>query len=121
MKEQDFLEIIKNETKSNYIGDDCAHIEELGIVITQDNFVEDVHFKTDWATPYQIGYKATVVNISDVLASGATPVFLTVGLSLPRNIDDYFSVLISVFLYVLYFMYQYMQNVFKSWTASMVI
>ena len=90
MKEQRLIKIIKEQTKSSYLGDDCAHLKDLGIVITQDNFVEDVHFKTAWSTPYQIGYKATVVNVSDVLASGAKPVFLTVGLSLPRNIEDYF-------------------------------
>jgi len=87
MREQDFIEIIKKQTKSKYIGDDCAYLPDLGIVITQDNFVEDVHFKREWATPYQIGYKAATVNISDILASGAKPAYLSVGLSLPDNID----------------------------------
>lgn len=90
MKEQEFIKIIKDLTKSPYLGDDCAYLKELGIVITQDNFIENVHFKTDWANPYQIGYKAAAVNISDVLASGAKPAYLTVGLSLPKNIDDNF-------------------------------
>lgn len=90
MKEHDFINIIKNRTKSPYLGDDCAYIKELGIVITQDNFVENVHFKKDWATPYQIGYKATAVNISDVLASGAKPAYLSVGLSLPSYINEDF-------------------------------
>ena len=90
MKEQEFLNIIKAQTKSPFLGDDCAYLKDLGIVITQDNFVEDVHFKRDWATPYQIGYKAAAVNISDVLASGAKPEYLTVGLSLPNNTDTDF-------------------------------
>lgn len=90
MKEQNFINIIKEQTNNKYIGDDCAHIKELGIVITQDNFIEDVHFKTAWATPYQIGYKAAAVNISDVLASGAKPVYITVGLSIPKNSDETF-------------------------------
>lgn len=89
MKELDFIDIIKNQTKSPYIGDDCAYLEDLNIVVTQDNFVEDVHFKTCWATPYQIGYKASIVNISDILASGAKPAYLTVGLSLP-DVDSCF-------------------------------
>ena len=70
MKEQDFIKIIQRQTESTYLGDDCAYLQDLGIVITQDNFLEDVHFRTDWATPFQIGYKAVSVNISDVLASG---------------------------------------------------
>ena len=90
MKELDFIKIINNLTKSPYLGDDCAYLKEAGIVVTQDNFVENVHFKTDWATPFQIGYKAAVVNISDVLASGAEPKYLSVGLSVPPSIDDNF-------------------------------
>ena len=90
MKELDFIDIIKTKTNTNLIGDDCAYLKELGIVITQDNFVEDIHFKRNWATPYQIGYKAAAVNISDVLASGAKPAYITVGLSLPRDIDTSF-------------------------------
>lgn len=90
MKEQEFLNIIKTQTQSPLMGDDCAYLKDFGIVVTQDNFVEDIHFKREWATPYQIGYKAAVVNISDVLASGAKPRYLTVGLSLPSDIDTDF-------------------------------
>lgn len=90
MKEQDFIKIIKNQTKSKFIGDDCAYLPDLGIVVTQDNFVEDIHFKREWATPYQIGYKAAAVNISDVLASGAKPAYITVGLSLSNDTDNNF-------------------------------
>ena len=90
MKELEFINIIKNYADKDLIGDDCAYLKELGIVITQDNFIEDVHFKTDWATPFQIGYKAAAVNISDILASGAKPEYLTIGLSLPNNIDGNF-------------------------------
>ena len=90
MKELDFINVIKKEANTNLMGDDCAYLKEYGIVITQDNFVEDVHFKRDWATPYQIGYKAAAVNISDILASGGKPEYITVGLSLPANIDEEF-------------------------------
>ena len=90
MKELDFINIIKNQTNTNLIGDDCAYLKDLGIVVTQDNFVEDVHFKREWATPYQIGYKAAAVNISDILASGGKPEYITVGLSLPAEISDEF-------------------------------
>ncbi len=90
MKEKDFINIIKNTLKSEYIGDDCAYLKDLGIVITQDSLVEDVHFKREFATPYQIGYKSAMVNISDVCASGAEPKYLTVALSLPKDISSDF-------------------------------
>lgn len=90
MKELEFIKIINNITDNDYLGDDCAYLKDFGIVVTQDNFVEDVHFKRAWATPYQIGYKATAVNISDVLAAGAEPKYLSIGLSLPKDIDNKF-------------------------------
>ena len=90
MKEQTLINIIKNQTGDEYIGDDCAYLKELGIVVTQDSLVEDVHFKLTWCTPYQLGYKAVTVNISDVLASGAEPKYITIALSLPVSIDENF-------------------------------
>jgi len=90
MKEKDFINIIKNTLKSDYIGDDCAYLKDLGIVITQDSLVEDVHFSRKFATPYEIGYKAAAVNISDICASGAEPAYMTVALSLPKDIDTNF-------------------------------
>lgn len=90
MKEYEFLKIIKKISDNKYLGDDCAFLKDLGIVITQDNFIENIHFKTDWSTPYQIGYKAAAINISDILASGAKPAYITVGLSLPPYINNDF-------------------------------
>lgn len=90
MKEKDFINIIKKTLNSEHIGDDCAFLKDLGIVITQDSLVEDIHFKREYATPHQIGYKSAMVNISDVCASGAEPKYLTVALSLPEEINGDF-------------------------------
>ena len=88
MKEKLFINLISKITNSKYIGDDCAYLRDLNIVVTQDNLVEDVHFSKNFITPYQLGYKAVMVNISDVCASGAKPEYLTIALSLPNNIDE---------------------------------
>lgn len=91
MKELDFLEIIKNTlSRKDNIGDDCAYLKSLGIVVTQDSLVEDVHFSMDFSSPYQLAYKAVCVNLSDIFASGAEPKYITVSLSLPENIDEFF-------------------------------
>ncbi len=90
MKEKEFINIIKNTLNSKYIGDDCAYLEDLGIVITQDNLVENIHFSMKYTTPYQLGWKSVMVNISDVCASGAKPKYLTIALSLPKSIDTKF-------------------------------
>lgn len=91
MKELEFLEIIKNIlSKNSYIGDDCAYIKDLEIVITQDSLVEDIHFLRKFSTPYQVAYKAVIANLSDILASGAAPKYIMVSLSLPKDTDNNF-------------------------------
>ena len=90
MKEQEFIQIIKSTLNSPYIGDDCAYLKDLGIVISQDSLVEDVHFKKGLITPYQLGYKTVMVNISDICASGAKPKYMTISLSLPKDTDNEF-------------------------------
>ena len=87
MKEQEFIQIIKSTLNSKYIGDDCAYLKDLNILVSQDSLVEDVHFKKNLITPYQLGYKTVMVNISDICASGAKPLYLTISLSLPN--DDF--------------------------------
>lgn len=90
MKEKEFISEIKNILNSDFIGDDCAYLKDLGIVITQDSLVEDVHFKRAYSTPYQLGYKSVMVNLSDVAASGAEAKYLTISLSLPTDIESDF-------------------------------
>lgn len=91
MKELEFIEIIKSIlSKNSHIGDDCAYLKDLNIVITQDSLVEGIHFSLKTSTPYSLGYKSIIVNISDILASGAKPEYITVSLSLPKNITNDF-------------------------------
>lgn len=91
MRELDFIEIIKNTLSNNaFIGDDCANLDDLGIVVTHDSLVEDIHFSLKFSTPYMLGYKSVMVNLSDVFASGAMPKYLTIALSLPKSIGDEF-------------------------------
>ena len=90
MKEKEFITIIKNTLNSPYIGDDCAYLKDLGIVVTQDSLVEDIHFSTRFISAFDLGFKAVMVNVSDVAASGAEPKYLTVSLSLPSNVKEDF-------------------------------
>ena len=90
MKEKEFITIIKNTLNSPYIGDDCAYLKDLGIVVTQDSLVEDIHFSTKFISAFDLGFKAVMVNVSDVVASGAEPKHLTVSLSLPSNVKEDF-------------------------------
>jgi thiamine-monophosphate kinase len=68
------------------IGDDCAVLQpQTGMdwVITTDTQVEDVHFRRAWLTPYQIGWRAMAVNLSDIAAMGAQPFGALAALALP--------------------------------------
>jgi len=85
--ETSLLHIIERQIGSKYIGDDCAYLEDLGVVITQDSLVEDVHFCMDWITSQELGYKSIMVNVSDICASGCMPKYITVALSLPKNVS----------------------------------
>src|SRR5439155_12894483 len=54
------------------IADDAALLRG-GLVVTQDALVESVHFRLDWTSWRDLGYKAAAVNLSDLAASGAEP------------------------------------------------
>src|SRR5207302_269079 len=56
-----------------------------GIVVTQDALVEGVHFRLDWISWRDLGWRAAAVNLSDLAASGATPDGLVVSLALPAD------------------------------------
>jgi thiamine-monophosphate kinase len=57
---------------------DTAVVE--GLVVTQDALVEDVHFRLDWISFRELGFRAAAVNLSDLAASGAMPAALVVSL-----------------------------------------
>ena len=61
---------------------DAAELAD-GLVVTQDALVENVHFRIDWTTHRELGYKAAAVNLSDLAASGAEPEALLVTLAAP--------------------------------------
>jgi thiamine-monophosphate kinase len=44
--------------------------------------VEDVHFKLDWSSPFDIGRKITAANIADILSMGGKCDFLTASVAL---------------------------------------
>jgi thiamine-monophosphate kinase len=56
-----------------------------GLVVTQDALVEGVHFRLDWISWRDLGFRAAAVNLSDLAASGAEPSGLTVSIGLPRE------------------------------------
>jgi thiamine-monophosphate kinase len=66
------------------IEDDAALLAD-GLVVTQDALVEGVHFRLDWISWRDLGFRAAAVNVSDLAASGAEPEALIVSLGAPPD------------------------------------
>ena len=74
------------------VGDDAAVIRVAPepapyLLVTTDILVEGSHFKSEWATPEQIGIKAAECNISDIAAMGGTPTWMFISLVLTAGTD----------------------------------
>ncbi len=68
------------------IGDDAAvlSVSNNKLVATVDMAVEDVHFRCDWSSPFQIGAKLTTANLADIFAMGAKPKYLLVAAAISQ-------------------------------------
>jgi len=75
------------------IGDDaaCLHIPfDTHLLVSTDTLVSGTHFLPEW-NPYDIAWKAAMVNISDIAAMAAEPAFLTLALTLPELNEDWLT------------------------------
>jgi thiamine-monophosphate kinase len=67
------------------IGGDAAELvvpDGQRLLVSTDTSVEGVHFRRDWLTPTEIGYRATAAAMSDLAAVAATPLYLLLSLTL---------------------------------------
>ena len=70
------------------IGDDAACLADLKHpVFSCDALIENVHFRHQWISARQLGWKSMAVNISDMAAMGAAPVAAAVTLALPPQTE----------------------------------
>jgi thiamine-monophosphate kinase len=69
------------------IGDDAAVLEYGGspVVVTTDMLVEGIHFDLMYQPLKHLGYKAIVVNLSDICAMNAVPRHVTVSIALSNR------------------------------------
>ncbi len=74
----------------NQISDDCALIKTKNenLLINTDSLVENVHFNDITICPEDLGWKAVVSNISDLLSSGSKKTIgITISLVLPARTE----------------------------------
>lgn len=72
------------------IGDDCAVFPSNGQdwLISTDTLVENKHFDLRWHPPYDLACKVMAVNISDIAAMGASPLYATISLTFTKQLTD---------------------------------
>ncbi|MGZ5212186.1 MAG: thiamine-phosphate kinase [Actinomycetota bacterium] len=71
------------------VGDDAAVLAPTGgeLLITTDALVEGVHFVRAPSGARDLGYKAIVVNVSDIAAMGGSPRAAVCALTLPPDVE----------------------------------
>ena len=86
------LTSINDKTNNLNIGDDCAVLKNMSnerdILVTTDALVENIHFDLKYCTFYDIGYKASQVNISDIICKGGAPKSMFISLSIPSRVRE---------------------------------
>ena len=79
---------LKNESSKYGIGDDAAvlnYSSEKEVLVTTDLLLEGVHFDLTYVPLKHLGYKAAVVNFSDIYAMNGQPKQITVSLGLSKR------------------------------------
>lgn len=69
------------------VGDDCA-VMNFGtkkVLMTTDMLLEGMHFNLEYVPLKHLGYKAAVVNFSDIYAMNGTPTQITVSLGVSKR------------------------------------
>ena len=79
-----------NKSTELGVGDDCAVLNYSGdsgkrTLVTTDLLLEGIHFDLTYTPLKHLGYKAAVVNFSDVYAMGGVPRQITVSLGISRR------------------------------------
>lgn len=77
-----------NKSTVKGVGDDAAVLrvsDDRDILVTTDMLLEGIHFDLTYVPLKHLGYKAAVVNFSDIYAMNGTPRQITVSLGLSRR------------------------------------
>lgn len=75
---------LRNESSVHGVGDDAAimYYGEKEVLVTTDLLLEGIHFDVRYVPLKHLGYKAAIVNFSDIYAMGGTPRQITVSLGI---------------------------------------
>ena len=94
---------MQNASTLRGVGDDCAVLnyssspsDNRRVLVTTDMLMEGIHFDLTYTPLKHLGYKAAMVNLSDVYAMNGTPRQLLVSIAMGRrtkveNIDELYA------------------------------
>ncbi len=88
--EKELINRLRKFMPKNQISDDCALIKtkNKNLLVNTDSLVENVHFNDITISPGDLGWKAVVSNISDLLSSGSKKTIgITISLVLPPKTE----------------------------------
>ena len=85
LTESRVLKVVRPFMAENISLNEDAYIDDLDRVMTTDMLIEGTHFDWQYSTPYDVGWKAASVNLSDLNGMLARPLQLTVGLGIPKH------------------------------------
>ena len=88
--EKELINRLEKFMPKNQASDDCALIKTKNekLLINNDSLVEDIHFNDITICPQDLGWKAVVSNISDLLSSGSKETLgITISLILPAKTE----------------------------------
>lgn len=79
--------VLKLPTSIKGIGDDAAVIDsgDHFTLVTTDMLVEDIHFDLSYSPLKHVGYKAVIVNLSDIYAMNGVPTQITVSIAISNR------------------------------------
>lgn len=88
-----------NKSTLKGVGDDCAIMqfdEGKRVLMTTDMLMEGIHFDLQYTPMKHLGYKAAMVNISDIIAMNGTPTQMVVSLALGKrfkveDLEDFYA------------------------------
>lgn len=89
---------VKNPETKLGIGDDAAAVDMYNqlTLISTDMLVEGIHFDLSYVPLKHLGYKAVIVNLSDIYAMNGTPKQITVSIALSSKftidaVEEFYS------------------------------
>lgn len=85
----------------SHIGDDAASLNfhaNKTVLVTKDILAENKHFQIETNDAASLAHKALHVNLSDLAAMGATPLYILCGIAIPERLADYAKTFLSALI-----------------------